>query len=90
LMHIFINILKCLFLIVPVLLSIAFFTLFERKILASIQLRIGCSVIGIYGILQPFSDALKLLSKEFIFPSNANLKLFIITPYLSLVLSLIS
>jgi len=89
-MNIFIYFFKCLFLIVPVLLSIAFFTLFERKILASIQLRVGCSIIGIYGILQPFSDALKLLSKEFVFPSHANLKLFLVTPYLSLILSLIS
>ena len=89
-MFIFTNILKCLFLIVPILLSVAFLTLLERKVLASIQLRIGCSIIGVYGILQPFADALKLLSKEFILPSNSNLKLFLVTPYFSLVLSLIS
>lgn len=80
---------KFLFLIVPVLLSIAFFTLLERKILASIQLRLGCSVVGVYGLLQPFADALKLLSKELIVPRNSNVILFIITPYFSLALGLI-
>jgi len=74
---------------VPILLSVAFFTLFERKVLAAVQLRIGCSIVGFYGFIQPFADALKLLSKELILPSNSNLKLFLITPYFSLVLSLI-
>ena len=89
-MNIILTIIKCLILIVPVLLSVAFFTLLERKILAAIQLRIGCSVIGFYGILQPFADALKLLSKEFVLPSQSNVKLFLITPYFSLILSLIT
>jgi len=89
-MYLSLTISKCLILIVPVLLSIAFFTLLERKVLASIQLRIGCSIVGVYGVLQPFADALKLLSKEFIFPSQSNLKLFLVTPYFSLILSLIT
>ena len=87
--YVILTVIKSLFLIVPVLLSVAFFTLFERKILAAIQLRIGCSLVGIYGFLQPFADALKLLSKELILPDNANLKLFMLTPYASIVLSLI-
>ena len=89
-MNLGLKLIKCLILIVPILLSIAYFTLLERKILAAIQLRIGCSIVGIYGFLQPFADALKLLSKEFIFPSHASIKLFLLTPYFSLVLSLIS
>lgn len=80
---------KILLLILPVLLSIAFLTLLERKILAAIQLRVGCSAVGIYGILQPFADALKLLSKEIILPNHANSVIFVSMPILSLSLSLI-
>jgi NADH:ubiquinone oxidoreductase subunit H len=72
------------------LLSVAFLTLLERKILAAIQLRVGCSTVGFYGMLQPFADALKLLSKEIILPTRANLFIFLLMPILSLVLSLMA
>jgi NADH:ubiquinone oxidoreductase subunit H len=81
---------KLLFLILPVLLSIAFLTLLERKILAAVQLRVGCSTVGIFGFLQPFADALKLLTKEIIIPSQANLFIFLAMPIASLVLSLMA
>jgi len=83
-------IVKGLFLLLPVLLSIAFFTLLERKILAAIQIRTGCSFVGVYGILQPFADALKLLTKEIIAPNHGNLITFILAPIISLVLSLMA
>lgn len=61
----------------------------ERKILSSIQRRRGPNAIGIYGLLSPLSDGLKLLLKETIIPSNANKFLFILAPILTFVVSLI-
>ena len=52
----------------PLLLSVAFFTVMERKILASIQRRRGPNMVGIYGLLQAIADAFKLLSKETVIP----------------------
>ncbi len=83
-------ILKSLILIIPVLISVAFFTLLERKIMASIQRRRGPNVVGILGLLQPFADGLKLLIKETIIPSRANKIIFIIAPILALFLSFLS
>jgi NADH-quinone oxidoreductase subunit H len=81
-------ILKSLSFIVPILLAVAFLTLMERKILAASQRRRGPNVIGFYGFLQPFADALKLLIKETILPFIANKFLFIIAPLLTFILSL--
>lgn len=83
-------ILQTLFLIIFILISVALFTLFERKIMASIQKRKGPNVVGFFGLLQPFADGLKLLIKETIIPSRANKVLFIIAPIISLFLSLIT
>lgn len=83
-------ILQVLILIIFILVSVALFTLFERKIMANIQRRKGPNVVGFLGILQPFADGLKLLIKETILPSRANKILFIIAPIASLFLSLIT
>jgi len=82
-------ILKTLAIVVPLLISVAYFTLAERKIMGSIQRRRGPNVIGYLGLLQPLADGLKLFVKETILPSNANLGVFIIAPMLTFILSLI-
>lgn len=81
----FINILT---LLIPILIAIAFLTLVERKILGYIQLRKGPNIVGPYGILQPFADAIKLFMKEPIRPLTTSMSLFIIAPTLSLTLAL--
>lgn len=83
-------ILKTLIILVPILIAVAFFTLLERKIMASIQRRRGPNVVGVLGVLQPFADGLKLLIKETIIPSRANKIIFIIAPILALFLSFIT
>jgi NADH:ubiquinone oxidoreductase subunit H len=81
-----INILIPLFII----LSIAILTLLERKLLANFQRRLGPDVVGFYGLLQPIADALKLLFKEMIIPSIANLAVFLGAPILIFLVSLIN
>nr|BEK71604.1 NADH dehydrogenase subunit 1 [Mus musculus] len=81
----FINILT---LLVPILIAMAFLTLVERKILGYMQLRKGPNVVGPYGILQPFADAMKLFMKEPMRPLTTSMSLFIIAPTLSLTLAL--
>lgn len=78
------------FIILPILLAVAFMTLLERKILALIQRRRGPNVVGINGLLQPFSDALKLLVKETVIPGSSNIILFLLAPMMTLVLSLMN
>jgi len=74
--------------IVPVLISVAFLVYAERKVLALIQLRRGPNIVGPFGILQSFADALKLLTKENIIPSGSNKIVFILAPIITMVLSL--
>ncbi len=80
---------QILFLFICILIAVAFFSLAERKVIASVQRRIGPNIIGFAGVLQPFADGLKLFVKETIFPSNANLFIFLAAPILTFTLSLI-
>ena len=88
--QILIIILKSLIIIVPILLAVAFFTLLERKIMAGIQRRRGPNVVGLFGVLQPFADGLKLLIKETIIPSKANKIIFLLAPIIALFLSFLN
>jgi NADH-quinone oxidoreductase subunit H len=77
-----------LLILIPLLLSIAYLTYAERKVIAAMQLRIGPNVVGWFGLLQPFADGLKLLHKETIIPTRANPLLFLAAPLLTFGLSL--
>lgn len=70
------------------MLSVAFFTLFERKVLASIQRRRGPNTVGIFGLFQPIADGIKLLIKETIVPFSANEFIFLIAPSVTFLLAL--
>ncbi len=76
--------------LVPVLVSVAYLTLAERKVLAAMQMRKGPNVVGPFGLMQPFADALKMLMKETIIPTGANRILFIVAPLLTMTLAMIA
>ena len=75
--------------VVPALLTVAFVTVAERKTMASMQRRLGPNIVGYYGLLQAFADALKLLLKEYVGPTQANLILFFLGPIITLIFSLL-
>lgn len=84
-----ISIIEVILVIVPILLTVAFVTVAERKTMASMQRRLGPNIIGYYGLLQAFADALKLLIKEYVSPTQANLILFFLGPIITLIFSLL-
>ena len=75
--------------ILPILLSVAFMTIIERKILAATQRRLGPTDVGYFGIMQPFADALKLILKESVIPAQSNKILFYLAPVFTLIFSLL-
>jgi len=81
---------ECLLVTGPLLLAVAYMTYADRKIWGAIQLRRGPNVVGPFGLLQPLADGLKLMLKETIIPSSANLVLFLIAPLITFVTALIA
>lgn len=80
---------KILVVLVPILLSVAYLTYAERKVIAAMQMRKGPNVVGPFGLLQPIADALKLLFKETILPSGANKVVFVFAPMLTFILAMV-
>ena len=80
---------KVLTVILPLLIGVAYFTLAERQLMSSIQRRRGPNVVGLFGIIQPLADGLKLLTKETILPSSANTFVFLLAPVITFILALI-
>nr|YP_010041743.1 NADH dehydrogenase subunit 1 [Cyanophora sudae]QPB15048.1 NADH dehydrogenase subunit 1 [Cyanophora sudae] len=82
------TILSTLTIIIPLLIAVAYLTLAERKVMASMQQRKGPNIVGFWGLLQPLADGLKLFIKETIFPNSANTIIFLFAPILTFMLSL--
>src|SRR5579875_2981043 len=80
---------EVLLVLLPALLAIAYVTIAERKTMGSMQRRLGPNSVGYYGLLQAFADALKLLLKEYVSPTQANIVLFFLGPVVTLVFSLL-
>lgn len=83
------SILEVLIITIPVLLTVAYVTIAERKTMASMQRRLGPNIVGYYGLFQAFADLLKLLLKEYIAPTQSNLILFFIGPVITVIFSLL-
>ncbi len=87
--NLIISTIKFLSVIIPVLISVAYLTLAERKILGYMQIRKGPNIVGIYGLLQPLADGAKLFMKEMTTPNHSNLILYFFSPVLFLTLALV-
>ena len=88
--HFVLTLAETLAIMVPLLVSVAYMTYAERKILAAMQLRVGPNVVGPFGLWQPFADALKMMMKETVVPTGANRVLFLMAPVLTFVLAMIA
>jgi NADH-quinone oxidoreductase subunit H len=88
-MFLFTALISFLVIVLPILISVAYLTLAERKIMGAMQQRLGPSVVGFFGILQPLADGLKLLLKESVIPVNANTWAFVFAPIMTLFLNLV-
>ncbi|AGF47045.1 NADH dehydrogenase I subunit H [Candidatus Kinetoplastibacterium desouzaii TCC079E] len=84
LVMIFYTFLKILIIVFPVILCVAYLTYWERKMIAALHVRLGPSRVGYNGLLQPFADVIKLLTKEIVLPSESNKILFLIAPVITL------
>jgi NADH-quinone oxidoreductase subunit H len=84
LLYMVILILKILAIVVPLILAVAYYTYFERKVIGYMQIRRGPNRIGPLGLAQPFADVFKLLLKEIVLPENANKFLFLLAPVVTL------
>ena len=75
---------KILAIVIPLMITVAYYTYAERKVIGWIQSRVGPNRVGPLGLLQPIADALKLVLKEIIIPTNANKLLFVVAPLMSI------
>ncbi|TAE83383.1 MAG: NADH-quinone oxidoreductase subunit NuoH [Alphaproteobacteria bacterium] len=85
----FVQLGRILMITVPLLIGVAYLTLFERKVIASMQLRKGPNVVGPFGLLQPFADGLKLFLKEVIIPTKSSKLVFLLAPMITFMLALL-
>lgn len=83
------ELIKFILIIIPVLISVAYLTLAERKVIGYSQTRKGPNVVGMYGILQPLADGIKLFSKEMVIPNHVSIFLYFFSPILALTLGLV-
>ncbi len=81
---------KILLILVPLLVAVAYLTYAERRVIGAMQIRKGPNVVGPFGLLQPFADAVKLIFKETVLPGGANKVVFILAPLLTFTLSLVA
>jgi NADH-quinone oxidoreductase subunit H len=83
-------VIKIVAIVLPILLSVAYLTYFERKVIGAMHLRKGPNVVGPFGLLQPLADGLKLFLKETVIPSGANRGVFVLAPCVTFVLALVA
>jgi NADH:ubiquinone oxidoreductase subunit H len=84
------SLLKTILMVLPLLIAVAYLTLLERKVMASMQRRKGPNVVGIFGLLQPLADGAKLLLKETVIPNSVNKGVFFLAPILTFFLAVMS